>query len=435
MEKRINNRSVSRNAAWIIGSRIVQAVITFLIGMLTARYLGPSNYGVIGYAASLVAFVSPIMYLGIWSILVQELVENDYEEGTIVGTSLVLNLISAPLCVIGIVAFTLVANRGETETILVCALYSTLLLFQAFEVVQYWFQAHLLSKYSSIVSLGAYITVSVYKVFLLVSEKSVLWFALSNALDYLIIAIGLYFFYHLKGGQKLNFSRTVAKRLLSKGKYYILSSMMVTIYAQTDRIMLKNYLNNEAVGYYNAAVTCSAITMFVFTAIIDSFRPVILQSKKGSDEEFERNMEKLYSLVFYLAFLQSLFVTAFARLFIRFIYGVQYLPAVATLRIVVWYTIFSYIGLVRDIWILAQDKQRYLWRINLSGAVCNIILNSLLIPRWGINGAAVASLTSQFFTNIVMGYCIRDIRSNNELIVKSLNPRLFFSTVKSFKLK
>ena len=410
-------------------------MITFLIGMLTARYLGPSNYGVIGYAASLVAFVSPIMYLGIWSILVQELVENDHEEGTIVGTSLVLNLISAPLCVIGIVAFTLVANRGETETILVCALYSTLLLFQAFEVVQYWFQAHLLSKYSSIVSLGAYITVSVYKIFLLVSEKSVHWFAFSNALDYLIIAIGLYVFYHLKGGQKLHFSRTVAKRLLSKGKYYILSSMMVTIYAQTDRIMLKNYLNNEAVGYYNAAVTCSAITMFVFTAIIDSFRPVILQSKKGSNEEFERNMEKLYSLVFYLAFLQSLFVTAFAHLFIRFIYGVQYLPAVATLRIVVWYTIFSYIGLVRDIWILAQDKQRYLWRINLSGAVCNIILNSLLIPRWGINGAAVASLTSQFFTNIVMGYCIRDIRPNNELIVKSLNPRLFISTVKRFKLK
>ena len=80
------------------------------------------------------------MYLGIWSIIVQELVENDYEEGTIVGTSLILNMISAPLCVIGIIAFTMIANIGETETILVCALYSTLLIFQAFEVIQYWFQ-------------------------------------------------------------------------------------------------------------------------------------------------------------------------------------------------------------------------------------------------------------------------------------------------------
>ena len=61
---------VAKNATWIIGCRIVQAVFALLINMLTARYLGPSSYGLITYASSLVAFVVPIMQLVFNAILV-----------------------------------------------------------------------------------------------------------------------------------------------------------------------------------------------------------------------------------------------------------------------------------------------------------------------------------------------------------------------------
>ena len=421
----LNSKRITKNAIWIIASRVIQAILTFIIGMLTARYLGPSNYGVIGYASSLVAFVSPIMYLGIWNILVQELIENEKDEGKILGTSLTLNIIAAPLCVIGIVAFTMIANKGETETIIVCALYSTLLIFQAFEVIQYWFQAHLLSKYSSIVTLSAYIAISIYKTFLLVSGKSVYWFAVSNALDYLFIALGLYWIYLRKSKQKLSFSKDIAKRLLSRGKHYILSGMMVTFFSQTDRIMLKNMLSSEAIGYYNAAIT----------AIIDSFRPLIFESKKNSLELFNQNMIKLYSLIIYISLLQCVFVTMFSKELIRYLYGIQYLPAINTLRIVVWFSTFSYVGTVRDIWILAKEKQHYLWLINLSGALCNVVINYLLIPIWGINGAAAASLITQMFTNVLIGFWIKDIRPNNVLIIRALNPRICINALKNIKLR
>ena len=72
---------IFRNISWIVGCRIVQAVISLVISMLTARYLGPGNYGLINYAASVVALVTPLMQLGISNVLVRELVENKKEEG------------------------------------------------------------------------------------------------------------------------------------------------------------------------------------------------------------------------------------------------------------------------------------------------------------------------------------------------------------------
>ena len=72
---------VVKNAGWIIGARIVQALLSFVIGMLTARFLGPSNYGLINYAASIVAFFTPLMELGITNIIVHQLIEYNDREG------------------------------------------------------------------------------------------------------------------------------------------------------------------------------------------------------------------------------------------------------------------------------------------------------------------------------------------------------------------
>jgi O-antigen/teichoic acid export membrane protein len=419
----------AENAVWIVGAKAAQAVLSLIIGMLTARYLGPSNYGIVNYAASLVAFVAPIMNLGISSILVQELVQNDNDEA-ILGSTIVLNLCSSVLCMIGVTAFASLANSGEPDTIIVCLLYSTLLVFQAFGAFEYWFQANLKSKYSSIVSLFAYIVVSTYKTILLITGRSVYWFAVSNSLDYCIIGFALFYLYKKQTQRKLRFSITIAKRLLSKSKYYIISSMMVTVFAQTDRIMLKTMLNSESVGYYSAALTCAGLTSFVFSAIITSFRPVIFESQMCSNDIFERNMKRLYSIIIYLSLAQSIVISVFARQIIVIIYGEQYLSAVSALQIVVWFTTFSYLGSVRNIWILANNKQKYLWIINLSGAVFNVVLNRILIPLWGINGAAIASLITQVFTNIFVGYLIKEIIPNNVLMVQSLHPKYIIDLIK-----
>lgn len=414
--------STIKNASWIIVCRIVQSLFGLVITMLTTRYLGPSNYGLISYAASITSFMIPVMQLGLRNTLVQEIVNDPESEGTILGTSLVMNLISAVFCIIGIFTFTLIANRGETTTIIVCLLYSTNLIFQALEMIQYWFQAKLLSKYQAVTSLISYVIVSAYKTYLLITGKDIYWFAISYAIDYMLISFALIALYRKLGGGKFRFSHSTAKQLFSKSHYFIVSSLMVTIFAQTDRIMLKLMIDNVATGLYSAAVSCAGMTSFVFSAIIDSARPGIFESKQVSDHLFEIRLKVLYGTVIYLSLAQSAVFTIFARQIILIIYGYDYLGAVSALQFVVWYTTFSYLGSVRNIWILAEGQQKYLWIVNLSGASLNVLLNYVLIPYHGIMGASFASLVTQIFTNVIIGFIIRPIRENNRIMIQSLNP-------------
>ncbi len=429
----VSNEKVVKNAAWIIGVRIVQSILALLISMLTARYLGPSNYGLISYASSVVAFVVPIMQLGLPSILVQEIVNKPKQEGEILGTSLVLSIISSFACMLGVVAFANIVNAGETMTIVVCALYSLLLLAQAIEIVQYWFQAKLASKYVSITSFIAYAIVSAYKIYLLVTEKSIYWFAVSNALDYAIIGIVLLVLYRKLSGSRLKFSPALAKEMFSKSRYYIVSNMMITIFAQTDRIMLKLMIDDAAAGYYSAAVSCASMTSFVFGAIIDSMRPMIFESRKTDNAAFEKNVSRLYCMIIYLSLAQSVVMTAFAPLIVKILYGAAYQNTVGILQVLVWYTTFSYMGSVRNIWILAEDKQKYLWIINLSGAVTNVVLNAVLIPMIGGVGAAIASLATQVFANVIIGFIVRPISHNNRLMLNGLSPKLLSGFVKALR--
>ena len=188
--------------------------------------------------------------------------------------------------------------------------------------------------------------------------------------------------------------------------------------------MLKMMLDETAVGYYSAAVTCAGMAGFVFEAIINSAQPVILESARRGTAAMEKAISSLYSVVIYLSLGLCVCITVFADLIIGILYGSAYGPSVDALRLIVWYSTFSYLGAVRDVWILAQWKQKYLLVINLIGASANVVLNCVMIPAMGINGAALASLVTQIFTNVVLGFVIKPIRRNNVLMLRGLDPRL-----------
>ncbi len=432
MSSVIKNKVIT-NAAWIIFCRVFQAIINLIISMMTARYFGPSNYGLINYAAAVVAFFVPIMQLGLRSTLVQEYINKSDNEGLVLGTATVLNIASSLLCIIGVASFVLITNNNEKETIVVCVLYSVVLLFQATEMIQYWFQAKLLSKYTSIVSLCAYAVVSVYRVVLLVTKQSIYWFAVANALDYLIISICLFWLYKRLGKSKLSFSFTMAKLLLSRSKYYIVSSMMVTVFGHIGSIALEFFIDNEAVGFYTAAITAAGMTSFVFNALIDSARPMILSYKQTDEVKYKQSIVGLYSVVFYASLVQSAIFCIFAELIVNILYSNAYAETVLPLRIIAWYMIFSYFGPVRNIWILAEQKQKYLWIINLSGALVSVFLNVAFIPVMGVVGAAIAALITQIFTNVFMSYFIKPLRENNKLMIKGINPRNIYNILKLLK--
>ena len=419
IRKILNSKQV-KNAGWLIGGKIIQMIISLFVGVLTARYLGPSNYGLIGYAGAYTAFFMAFCTLGINSILVKEFIDNPEQEGTVLGSSLVLRALSSLASAFVIICIVSFVDAGETETILIVSLCSIGVVFHIFEVFNYWFQAHLRSKITALATLIAYCVTAAYRVFLMATGKSTLFFALASSVDYICVAVILLICYFKSGGKKLRFSWKLSKNILSKSHHFILSGLMVAIYGQTDRLMLKQMINEAEVGYYTTAVAVCGMWCFILSAIIDSINPDIMKAYRIDDELFKRKNRQLYALIFYISITVSLLFQVFAPLIIKILYGEPYLPSIPPLRIITWYTAFSYLGVARNAWIVCQNQQKYLKYIYASAAVINVIMNFIFIPTLGAEGAAIASLISQILTSIVLPFFIKNLRPNAKLMLNAI---------------
>ena len=418
--RNISKNKVVKNAGWLIGGRLVNKLLAFLVGILTARYLGPSNYGLINYAAAYISFFASICTLGINSIIVKNFVDHPDEEGKTIGTTLLLRAVSSLLSALMIGGIVGIVDRDEPLTVVVVALCSAGLIFQIFDTLNYWFQARLQSKYSALASLASYAAVSVYKIVLLVLGKSVEWLALASALDYTVLAVVLAAAYFKNGGQRFTASWAKAKELLSSSTSFIISGLMISIYACTDKLMLKQMLGEASVGYYSLASAISVSWAFVLSAIIDSLYPEIVQSFNTNRIYYERKNRQLYAIVFYTSLFMSAAICLLARPFIEILYGASYLPAVQPLRIVVWYTAFSYLGVARNAWMVCENRQKYLKYLYMGAAAINVVLNLLFIPPWGASGAAAASLLTQIATTVLLPAVIRPLRANTKLMLDAV---------------
>lgn len=405
----------------MITQRILQMLISLVVSLLTARYLGPANYGLINYAASFTAFFASFCTLGINSLMVKEFVDHPEQEGQVLGTSLLLRTISSLLSALTIVAIVSIIDRDEPTTIVVTALCSAGMVFQVFDAYYYWFQRRLLSKFTAIATLIAYIATALYRILLMISGADVTLFALATAVDYIVLAIFLVVFYKHRQGQKLSFSWRYGKDLLSRSKHFILAGLMVAIYAQTDKLMLKQMLDVTQTGFYSTATTINTMWCFVLAALIDSLYPSIMEAHKAGDELlFEKKNRQLYAIVFYISIAAAVMFNIFAELVIWILYGSAFLPSAMPLRIVSWYTAFSYLGVARNAWIVSKNKQKYLTPLYFAAAVVNVGLNLLLIPLWGASGAALASLASQILTGFVLPFFIKDLRPNAKLMLEAI---------------
>ncbi|MBP1554713.1 MAG: oligosaccharide flippase family protein, partial [Oscillospiraceae bacterium] len=228
-----------KNTFWIILFRIIRLGLSFFVSILTARYLGPERYGITYYAVSLAGFFVPVALLGLNDTLIRELSESPDREGEILGTSLIMSSVPSVLSSAVMVFLAFLLNRNDSVTVWFCGLYSLSLLFQNYELLTCWFQRRFQSKYPSAAVVLAFVVSSAYRVYLLVTQKEILWFAMTTVIDYAIMSLILFICYRMLDGPKLSFSVQTGKELLDRSKYYILTSIIVASFSTVDKIMLK----------------------------------------------------------------------------------------------------------------------------------------------------------------------------------------------------
>lgn len=417
---RLFKNKESKNAMWLIGGRVAQMVLALFVGILSARYLGPGNYGLINYGTAYVAFFTALCNLGLNSVIIKDFVDHPDEQGEAIGSALVMRLVSSILSCGMIVGIVSIVDRNEPLTVIVAALCSIGSVFHIFETFNFWFQHQYKSKITSIATLVAYVITSLYKIVLLIVGADVRWFAFASSVDYIVVALFLFIAYKKFNGAKLRFSFKKSKALLSVSYNYILASMMVAIYGQTDKLMLKQFLGEEEVGYYATATALCTMWTFVLQAIIDSIYPTILQLKNKNQEAYEKKNRQLYAIVFYVSCGVSVLFLLLGKWVVGLLYGEAFLPAAPVVKVVTWYTAFSYLGVARNAWTVSEGKQKYLKYMYICAVVMNVLLNLLFIPPMGATGAALASLITQIFTSLVLPLCFKGMRPNAVLMLDAI---------------
>lgn len=417
IRKILNKKPIARNASWLIGGKLAQMIISFFVGLITARYLGPDNYGLINYGNAYLTFFVPICTLGLDSIIVNELIKNEKQSGKILGSTIGIRCISSFVAIAMIQIILMIIEPNNTLLWKITFLQSGTLLFRSFDMIEYWYQSKLQSKVTSIITFIAYVITAIYKIIILILGKSVIWFAFSNTLDLLLIAILYTSTFCIKEKIRLKFSITCVTDCLKKSYHFILSSLMVAVYAQMDRIMLGKMLDERAVGLYSVGTAICAMWTFVLLAIINSIRPSIIEAKRdGLEEKYHSRIVQLYAIVFWIGVFVSVCFCVFGKFIIYVLYGKAYMGALGAFRIVTWYTCFSYLGVARGTWMVCENKQKYEKILAFFGAVFNIIFNIVFINLWGICGAAVATLLTEILTNFLVPFMFKDIRTNSRFI-------------------
>lgn len=417
---KIRNNHFFKNTSWLLAQNIYTMLLSLVIGAISARYLGPSNFGLIGYATSLLTLFSTVGALGIEGVLVNELIRNPQKEGEIIGTCLGLRFVGAVFSYLGALGITIMRNPDSQILWTVVALQGLSVFFQFYEVLSDWFNSKLLSKYTVIGYSVGLTVASIVKVVLLVTKASVSGFAFASFVQVAVCSVLVLVAFFRKKEFKISFSLEQAKHILSKSHHYIIMNLSIALYMQMDKIMIGDALNEYEVGIYSAAVSISTMWEFVPMAIINSARPIILENYQVDRKKYYRVLETTFGVVTAIGVVAIIAMLFFDKLILYIMYGEQYLNASMSLRILGAAAAVSMIGCARSIWIVAEDYNKFAKYGIVTGALINLGFNYFGIARWGIEGAAWGTLVTQIWVVFVSVLFWKKTRVFLEIYIKSI---------------
>ncbi len=410
------------NTSWLMAEKILRLTVGLFVGVYVARYLGPERFGILSYAMSVVALFSVFSTLGLDGILVRELIKSPERQNELLGTAFILKLAGTGLALLllSVILYITGISGQDGSIILIIAVG---LIFQSFNVIQFYFEANVLAKFVAVSQIVSWVAISIIKVVFVLLRLPLVYFAWLIILESLIVAIGLSIIYCRNDFRILRwtFGFKTATALLKNCWPLILSGIAVTLYMKIDQVMIRNMLNAEAVGQYAAAVRLSEALYFVPTVIIASLFPAMVNAKKTSEELYRQRLMRMFSLMVCISVPLSLFFTFFSRHIVTFLYGEEFLEAGLVLAIHIWASISVFLGIVSSKHLLVENFMKISFLRVLIGGFSNLLLNCILIPRYGIKGAAIATGLSYTFA-VFFVILIPKTREHGFMMLRSFNP-------------
>ncbi len=417
-----NHKKIISNIVWLIFDRTLSAGVSFFMGIWLARYLGVEQYGTFRYVIAFAYIFSPLGTLGTRGIITRDLVENPSSKNELLGTTSIMRLIGGFCAASLAIGSTLIIEKENTSIWLLVAIISSTFFFQPLTVVEQWFESRVESKYIVYSRNLTLVFLSTLRIVFIINKAPLIIFIILLALDAIFYSLTLLLIYQIKYQNiqlwKVKFNQV--KYLLKESFPLLLTGIMVTLYLKIDQVMLGQMADKKTVGIYAVAATLSEIWYMIPVAFTSSLFPAIVNSKKLSTEAYEKRLQNFYDLMALLAYIIIIVFVSISHDLIVTAYGQEYAPAVNILSIYILNCLFTFLGIAQSAWIISEGLQEFNFYATATGAVINIFLNLILIPKFQGIGAALATLVSYAFASYFIFLLIPQTRKNAILMTKAI---------------
>lgn len=409
-----------KNTTWLLTEKFFRIVEAFLIGIWLARYLGPEDFGILSYSQALVFIFAAIAALGLDQIIVRELVKNQKRRDEILGTAFGLKLVGFILMFV-LIFLTVQFSEDNYLNQTVILIIATSIIFQSFNGIDFYFQSKVSSKYVVLINVIVIFFTGTLKIILILSNSSLVNFAYVYIFESLLVAMGLIIAYRYNKLEilKWRFKFKVAKGLLKQSWYLILGSLAASLYMKIDQIMIKEILNEKAVGLYSVAVKLSSIWLFVTVAITQSVFPSLVETRKKNKQLFLERLQLLYNLLTKISIIVCVLYYVFADYFVVALFGKEYFESIGIVIIYVWSIVFVFLSNGSWGYYLNENLEKYSSIRLIIGAIINIALNIFMINLYGLYGAAYATIISYSISGYFINFMFKKTRANFQLQTNS----------------
>ena len=385
-------QTIIKNTFWLTLAETISRFLRLILIIYAARILGVAEYGKFTFALALVSFFVIFSDLGISSLVTRELSqsqENEKEFPAIISLKIGLGALALISAIV--VSFLVTQDLAIRRIIWVLAFF---VVFDSFAELFYAFlRARQKMEYEAIVKIAYSLFFAAIGFFVILKIPSARNLGISYSLASFLALAGLLVFFHFTVARlRFGFDKNIWKKFLILSWPLALSGIFSTVYSQIDSVMMGYWGYIVQTGWYNAAYRIIGAALIPGIVVATSLTPVLNIAYKESREKLSKIYKNFMEVMFFLSVPILVGGIVLAPKIINWVYNESYLPATFALQILLAIVFVTYLLYPLGAILLVFNFQKNAFWITVAGGVINIFLNLLLIPKFDLYGAALATL-------------------------------------------
>lgn len=435
-------QTLIKNTVWIGVSSVFSKIVRALVIIYAARVLGVDSYGIYTYAAGIIAVFAVLSDMGISSIAVREISKNKDTEKNVYATSFIIKLLFLSLMVILCILIGPYLLKYPESRSLIPLFVSTIAIESLRSFLYVFARAKNNIQHESINSMINEIFCTLLILLIFVSNPTpktlILSLFLGNTAGLLVAFIHtrksiFYVFRHIK--------KDLIKPLVRLTAPFAILSILGIFMTNIDAVIIGILGDRTMLGLFGSAQKLISVMYILPGFMSTSLLPVLsgLISKKDTDT-IKRILQVSSQTLFMVAIPIICGGILLSKDILVFLYGAQYVEATTVFQLLLVTLLWVFPGTLFAEIIIAENKQSVFLKTGIIGALINIVLDVILIPKYGINGSAVATIIAQAVVNTLFYLEVKKIYKDmtipriTNLLIPSILMMLAIFVLRIFKI-